>query len=644
MGRFLILFILVFPAVCALALLLMKKRGSKNSNAAVAICCLIEFAGVLMLHAIAKEGGSGLSIPYFMGIGLYLSIDMLRYIFIWITGFAWLIASIYSVWHARDGGKEFRFNIFFMLTLSAVMGIFMSENILNLFTFFELMAMFSYVLVIHDGKKESYEAGGIYMAVSIVTGMMSLMGIFMLYGQTGELSISKLPHAAAKAGGVDSIAALLMMIGFAAKACVFPLHVWLPGTYSNAPVPAAAVFSAILAKAGVFGIMIIGFITGWDEFFSKALLVLSIMSMICGGALALIQVESKKILAYSSMSQIGYILLSVAVAGLSHAHPEAAVSAGIYHAVNHAIIKLLLFMSVGVIIFENSSGNINSSGLGRGNSFLKVVFIAGMFSNMGIPGTSGFASKTAIHHALENIAHSGEFGIKLAVESAFLISSALTIAYSIKLTKAMFSNGSKGCNGNSSGRAYIWAYMPMALAAASMVFISIKPGLISHIMGEGAAMLFEEPSNMHVHIYTIDSIKSSGVVLALGAFTYKLFAARDMAAEKNGYAVCYVDNSNKLPSIEKSLYAPACKVLFKVSNAAFGALDGIVGSVAGALARACKEICSFNIKSAIACDEDSGCSVGEAARKIVFRIESVNYSVFVTASILIVLMFVLVAG
>ena len=640
MENVLLLFTLMFPAACALALFGARLRKSKKVTA---ICCLIEFAAVTALFPFAKGGGAAFRIPYFMGTGLHLNIDMLRYVFIWITSFVWLLSSAYSIWYTRISGRESRFNIFFMLTLSAVIGVFMSGNLLNLFTFFELMAMFSYVLVIHDESKESYEAGRLYMAVSIVTGMMSLMGIFMLYGQTGELSISKLAHLAVEGGGINNISVLLMLSGFAAKACVFPLHIWLSSTYSNAPVPATAVFSAILAKAGVFGIIIIGFITGWDEFFSKTLLALSIVSMLSGGVLALMQIEIKNILAYSSMSQIGYILFSIAMAGISHSHPEAAVSAGIYHSVNHALIKTLLFMAAGVIIFESGCDDINSSGIGHKNTVLKLVFMTGMISNMGIPGFVGFTSKTAIHHAIENVAHSGEFGMKLILESVFLISSALTTAYSIKLCRAMFSNGGKKGSANEGVKSEFWAYAPMALAAAAMAFISIRPELINHIMGEGAAVLFEASSNAHGHFYTIDTIKSSGAVLALGIFTYKLFAANNMSVEDGG-TVRYKDVSNRLPSIEKNFYVPVCIMSFKLARAVFGALDSLVGVSAGTAARACKEICSFNIKNAGNCNEDSNCSVGQAARKIAFRMESVNYSVFVTASILIVLMFVLVAG
>ena len=642
MKNYLLLFLLLFPAVSAAAVHVAGLKCKRYSKVFMAIACMIEFAAVTAIFPSLRGSDIQLYMPHVMGTGLYLKMDIFRYIFVWISCFIWLVAGVYSIWYFKYDNKATRFYVFFLITLSAVIGVFTSENLLNLFTFFEVMALTSYVMVIHNESKSAHEAGRLYLIVSIATGMITLMGIFILYEYTGELNISSLPHAVAQMGSIKYIAVLLMSSSFAAKACVFPLHIWLPNTYSQSPSPATAIFSAVLAKAGVFGIMIIGFMMSWDETFSGVLLALSLASMITGGALALVQVEVKKILAYSSMSQIGYMLLSVAATGLMHSHADAAISAGAYHVVNHALFKTLLFMSAGMMISGMDSDNLNSMGLRPRNKALRIFLLIGLLSNMGMPGFNGFTSKTLIHHAIANIEHIDGHGLKIIAESVFLISSALTAAYSAKLYFAVVSNIDKN---DSTGRAGggIAAYIPMSALVLAMAFISIRPQIVNQIMSQGAGFLFEEASSAAaMHFYTLDSIKSSGVILLLGTFIYRMYATKHISI-KEDKSVYYPYIAQNWPSIERNLYLPVIACMFRISKSVFSFLDRFMSSFANRVCCEFKRICSFKIRSEkFKSGEGSYYSVSEMTRKMVFRMESVNYSVFVTASILVFLMFSLV--
>ncbi|AHM57829.1 Na(+)/H(+) antiporter subunit A (plasmid) [Peptoclostridium acidaminophilum DSM 3953] len=641
----LILFILLFPASAALIVYFAGLKYKQHVKLMTAGFCLVELAAIMALAP--STGGLDISLymPHIMGTGLYIKMDMFRYIFVCMSSFIWLLAAIYSIWHFRQDSKPARFSIYFLVTLSAVMGVFTSESLLNLFTFFEIMALTSYVLVIHSESKKAHEAGKLYLIISIVTGMITLMGIFIVYEYTGELSISRLPQAVAEMGQIKYAAMLLMGCSFAAKACMFPLHIWLSKTYSESPVPATAVFSAILAKTGFFGIIIIGYIMSWDNAFGISLMALALSSMLLGGFLALMHIEVKKILAYSSMSQIGYMLLSVASAGLAATHADAAVSAGIYHAVNHALVKTLLFMAAGVMIADAGSDNLNSVGASAKSNMLKMLLIIGILSNMGMPGFGGFAGKTLIHHAIGGIFVSHMPGVKAIAECAYWVSSALTVAYSIKLYLALFPRTEKK-NFKSMETGSIAAYTPMLVVAGVIALASMMPQAAIHMISVGAGLLFENPSTEHAQFYTFDSLKSSAISMLLGVALYRLAAAK-LLVKADGGALCYIDIANKWPGLEKSFYLPLFGAVFGALKKIFGFLDVFITVAAENVSEGFRNICSMEIRTREDKPESGEESnlhlnLSQVTRKLVVRMESVNYSVFLTASILLFLMFSLI--
>ncbi|KDR94567.1 Formate hydrogenlyase subunit 3/Multisubunit Na+/H+ antiporter, MnhD subunit [Peptoclostridium litorale DSM 5388] len=631
MNSYILLFILAFPAVSSLAVYFSGKRSKRAADIILTTALLIEFGVICACFRMLQKSDMNIQLPHVMGYGLHMKLDMLRYIFVCMSGFIWMIAGMYSTWHIDADGRAHRFHACFMVTLSAVVGVFISENLLNLFTFFEVMALVSYVLVIHKESDGAHEAGKLYFMVSIASGMASLMGIFILYEHTGELQIGKLAEMGSQMGNIKYAAAILMSMGFAAKACMFPLHIWLSKTYSHSPAPATVVLSGVMAKTGVYGIMVISFIVNWDEKFSIFLLIVSTASMLIGGLLAILNTEIKKILAYSSMSHMGYMVLAVALAGLTHHNPQTAISASVYHVVNHALCKSLLFMAAGVIMLDTKSEDINSIHKSPIKGSLKMFWAVGLLSNIGFPGFNGFTSKTLIHHGIAEL----DIGFwKYAIESVFFISSSFAVAYSLKLYSAIFSSPICKSEGKGSPVGYN-LYIPLFMTLLPMAYISAAPDFVNQLIQQGSAGMFAESAIIGFEFYKLDYLKASVQVVVMGFFVYKIFELKGCVKRKGGILV-YTDILEDWSKNMNWVFAIAYRFTFKAFNAAFGFIDGFMEKIIQGAFGWFKRVCKMQMKNeSLKKGENKYYEISEISRMILIRMESITYSVFVTAVIFI---------
>ena len=241
-------------------------------------------------------------------------------------------------------------------------------------------------------------------------------------------------------------AGVCCLVGFGAKAGMFPLHIWLPKAHPVAPAPASALLSGILTKSGVFGILVVSRYLLWaDTDWNQLLLLLGTVTMVLGAVLALFSIDLKRTLACSSMSQIGFILLGVSMQGYLGAENALAAWGTVLHMLNHSLIKLLLFVAAGVIYLGNHhSLDLNEiRGWGRNKPWLKIIFFMGGASIAGVPGFSGYVSKTLLHESIveyiHELNHLGEAATTFqVVEWLFLISGGLTAAYMTKLFVCIF--------------------------------------------------------------------------------------------------------------------------------------------------------------------------------------------------------------
>lgn len=319
-GAMILIFLVLWPAIGSLFVWFLGGKNKKSVAVMAGGIAVTEF--LLVLLAVWKFSMSGIlefQIPQICMRGLFFRLDGFRLLMILTAAFMWMMTGLFSIEYMDHGHQQKRYYLFVLVTLSAVMGIFLSYDLFTTFIFFEIMSFTSYVWVAQEETKEAMRAAETYLAVAVIGGLTMLMGLFMLYHLTGTLQMDLLAELA---GQVENKALLywsgaLILVGFGAKAGMFPLHIWLPKAHPIAPAPASALLSGMLTKTGIFGILIISTNLFWhDGIWGFAVLILGVVTMFLGAALALFSINLKRTLALSSMSQIGFILVGVGMMGL----------------------------------------------------------------------------------------------------------------------------------------------------------------------------------------------------------------------------------------------------------------------------------------------------------------------------------------
>ena len=439
-----LIYLLVFmPMAGAFVSYFVGRISKTGRDYVVSFVAIVEFCLSLKL-LIDSNGMDGrlVYLPEVCGMGLTFTMDGFRVLYASIACFMWAMTAIFSKEYFAHYRNRNRYYLFQLITLGATVGIFLSADLYTTFIFFEIMSLSSYVWVAHDEKADSMRAAATYLAVAVIGGLTLLMGLFLLYNQTGTLLISELYEACQ--GKNVYPACICMMVGFGAKAGAFPLQIWLPKAHPVAPAPASALLSGILTKTGIFGVLVISCqILLHDAFWGAFVLVIGLITMFLGALLAVFSIDFKRTLACSSVSQIGFILIGVGMQGLLGAHNEIAIRGTVLHMVNHSLFKLVLFMAAGVIYMNIHKLDLNEiRGFGRKKPLLKYIYLMGALGIGGIPLWSGYISKTLLHESMVEYIHELEGGHVLthvftlsnmqAFEWIFLISGGMTIAYMTK--------------------------------------------------------------------------------------------------------------------------------------------------------------------------------------------------------------------
>lgn len=635
-----LIMMIILPLIGSLVGYIVGRKNEKLRNLVIDIITGMELLLVIMMYPSVSKHPIEIFIPDIMGIGLYLKMDMMRYIFVFLTCFIWFLTTIYSTQYLIKHNHRNRYYAFFMLTLSSAVGVFISENILNLFTFFEMMAFTSYMLVIHDDDVYSHEAGRIYLGMSIASGMITLMGILLLFDYTNTLNISEISSVINYIGSMKYTIGFSLMIGFAVKACMFPFHIWLPKVYPAAPTPATAVLSGVLAKAGVYGIMIVSIcIMGNDKLFCQVLLILSFMSMLIGGFLAMLQRNIKRILAYSSMSQIGYILMGVALIGLIGEHEEVVVYGTMYHIVNHGLFKVLLFMIAGIIYMILDELSINKiRGFGKHKNLLKALFLIGMFGVIGMPGFNGFISKTMLHHALSE---SFDGNQSMFLEVLFTVCSSFTVAYLLKIFVSIFVDKNDEFKGQHKTKIKKRALIPMIILSLSIVYIAINPSFLIDVMNKDDLFFnIHLSGHFNMKFYSMSNIKSSITTMLLGVGIYILFIRKYLLVEEFGVEV-YKNPSLNWFNLENDFYRPVCKNIYNILSIGFSSIDTFVVKFVKNTDRKIRNISNIEMSN-IKYNDNATYKVSDMLKKIGNNLNSITYSVFIIGFVLVIITIVLI--
>ena len=368
---------------------------------------------------------------------IFLHTDTLGKIFACVMAFVWAAAGAYSFEYMAHEEHQNRYYSFYLCTLGVLMALCFAGSIVTFYMFYEFMTLLTVPMVMHTGKKDAVAAGIKYLIYSVVGASLALLGIFLLspYVSTLAYQVGGVLDAAKVAGheGFILTVTFLMIIGFGTKAGMFPLHGWLPTAHPAAPSPASAVLSGIITKAGVLGVIRLMYCFVGSEFLrgswvQTAFMCLTLFTVFMGSLLAFKEGGLKKRLAYSSVSQLSYVLL-----GVASMHPLGFVGA-LLHVVAHSLIKDTLFMSAGAIIHKTGKTQVAElEGIGKQMPVTMWCFTLASVGLVGIPPCLGFISKWYLAQGALNMTGVSAVFSWLA-PAVLLISALLTAGYLLPIS------------------------------------------------------------------------------------------------------------------------------------------------------------------------------------------------------------------
>tara|TARA_R110000823_G_scaffold171736_7_gene304134 strand:- start:8569 stop:10080 length:1512 start_codon:yes stop_codon:yes gene_type:complete len=350
----------------------------------------------LMLYGVSQGLYFRFALPFLPGGELVLQGDALSLQFVALSSVLWLATTIYAIGYLEDSPLRSRFFGYFSLCVSATVGVALAGNLVTFLLFYELLTLATFPLVVHRGTDRALRAGKIYLAYTLGGGALALMGVALLHALVGSPDFSAGGYLQALGAGHHTsltLAFVLLIAGFGVKAALVPLHGWLP-IAMVAPAPVSALLHAVaVVKAGAFGIIRVVYdVYGIDAMrllhLAQPLLWLAAITIVYGSLKALQQQELKKRLAYSTISQVSYITLGVALLG-----PLAAVGA-LVHLVHQGLMKITLFFCAGNFAETLNVHRVTEmNGIGRRMPLTMAAFTVGALGMIGVPPMAGFISK-----------------------------------------------------------------------------------------------------------------------------------------------------------------------------------------------------------------------------------------------------------
>jgi len=394
----------LFIAVPLVMAFLLPMFGRKGKVAATFLANLVTI--FLLVSAVASIGKSEVyeigkwSIP----LGINLVLDGLSSLMLLAISVVSAAAMLFSARYMEQYTAKAKYLSLFLLMVAGMNGVVLSGDIFNLFVFLEIASLASYALVGFGCEHEELEASFKYMVLGSIGSIFVLFAVALVYGNTGTLNMAYISEAIQYSGmnaGLD-FALALFIVGFGLKAALVPFHAWLPDAHPSAPAPISAMLSGILIKTlGIYALARVVFnIFGVSVSVGWLLIVLGLLSMVAGAFLAIGQWDLKRLMAYSSISQIGYVILGIGLGatliarGDNLAWASLAILGGLFHLVNHAVYKSLLFLTSGSVEMSTGTRQLKQmGGLAEKLPITRTTCTVASASIVGIPPFSGFWSK-----------------------------------------------------------------------------------------------------------------------------------------------------------------------------------------------------------------------------------------------------------
>lgn len=403
------LVVLIPLGSAALALALPGRRRAQQLITVVALVCVVALSGAFM-WIVDQQGAlvmqvGGWAAPF----GISLVVDRLSALMLTVSAVVLLGVLLFSLGQGlADGDDETPVSIYYptYLVLGAgVCNAFIAGDLFNLYVGFEILLVASYVLITLGGTGPRIRAGVTYVVVSLVSSILFLVSIGLVYAATGTVNIAQLTLRIAELpGNVQLLLNLALLIAFGIKAAIFPLAFWLPDSYPTAPAPVTAVFAGLLTKVGVYAI-----IRAQTQLFphssvDQLLLVIAALTLIVGILGAVSQLDIKRLLSFTLISHIGYLIFGIGMA------TSAGYAATIFYVAHHIIVQTTLFLAVGLIERQGGTTSLTSlGGMLRAAPVVAVLFFIPMLNLGGIPPFSGFIGKLGLFTAAAELGTPGAY-------------------------------------------------------------------------------------------------------------------------------------------------------------------------------------------------------------------------------------------
>ena len=397
---------IMLPFFAAVIMLLVGKRPVQHRAIAAIGGLLIVIAAAFQVFYVYQNG----MVVTFIGgweppFGINLAVDMVAALLILTSSLIVFFVSVFSFQSIGEPREKYYFYTMVMFMLTGINGAFATGDIFNMFVFFEVFLLSSYILIALGGEKLQLREGFKYILINLVSSNFFVLGLAYLYSVGGTLNMAdlhiKLSTFEGDTTGI-TIVAIVFLLVFATKAGVFPLYSWLPNSYEAPPIPVLALFGALLTKVGIYAIArTFSLFFGQNvEFTSQMILVLAVLTIIFGCIGALAYLDMKKVIIYNIIIAVGVILVGFAIMDFAGS------IGSMYYLIHDMIIKAALFLLIGIIIYR--TGETNSERLGgliKVHPVLGWTFFVAALSLAGVPPLSGFYGKLFIVESAFDNAH-----------------------------------------------------------------------------------------------------------------------------------------------------------------------------------------------------------------------------------------------
>jgi multicomponent Na+:H+ antiporter subunit D len=483
-----ILLSIFFPILAGVYLLVRKEMANRSKLLLTTGICLAVTAILVVISLMTSYGTSFTLFNLTASLPIAFAIDGVSVVFSVMAAIIMLCAGFFSFEYMKHEEHEKRYYGYYMMVFGVLNALCFAGNLITFYLFFEMLTLSSMPLVLHNGKHESIMAGLKYLFYSLCGAYAALFGLYFVFQNSDSLTFTPggvlTASAAANNAGLLLIVAFVMILGFGVKAGMFPMHAWLPTAHPVAPAPASAVLSAVIVKGGVLAIVrVVYYIFGADflrgTWLQTTWLILTLITVFMGSMLAYRENVLKKRLAYSTVSQLSYILFGLAVMDTS------SVTGSFLHVLAHGFVKATLFLVAGAIIYTTGKTKVDElKGIGKEMPLTMWCYTIVSLGLIGIPPTGGFLSKwyLAIGSLKSDIPVFSWLGPVI-----LLVSALLTAGYLLPLTiQGFFPGADYDYEHFKKREPSKWMTVPLVILTILSVLIGLIPSplldYLSHIV------------------------------------------------------------------------------------------------------------------------------------------------------------------